>query len=99
MHTFNKVHIISINICRCICGNCQQMSRADECTCCRTRRDKVSHKLADLGKLSISPIKPLDCFTLYPEFVDKPHILQVAYFAYRQQYGRQEGQQYKLVCL
>lgn len=70
---------------RCSCGNCEVMPTARECICC----NEVQRVLDVKNEEDIS------CITQHPGFSPvclDVHVLGVAYFQYRQEYGERPEQ-------
>ena len=67
---------------RCACNNCEIMGLAEECTCCKEIQE-VSQKMAEVE---------VSCITKHPGFHSvclNEWVLQMSYFGYVQEHGRE----------
>ena len=82
----------SLNFNRCTCGKCVVMPTARECICCEEINQVVTVKNEET----------VQCITDHPGF--RPicldmHVLRVAYYQYRQQYGERPEQANEYVTI
>ena len=83
--------------CRCTCGNCQRLDRAEECVCCQEIDCVVGKNLEAVELEGLA--EPPSCITQHPGFhavcVNR-WVLQTAWYQYKQQYRNSyEGPEHK----
>ena len=72
-----------------MCGNCIAQENPEECRCCM----EVPEVCAEMAAYKSEGGEPLKCFTDHPGFRTAcldVYSLKIAYYAYRQHYGRIE---------